>query len=638
MDVKFSPEEWQGMKDGLDALTGGKYGGGAKSSLLKLNDLLEDIESKIKDKDSDRAIGFSHSSKKSKIEELFKDYQKLSDFCLKAGSLVADHIDDPFHKKMEAFADKMEAMSIRNYKTKNRIGSKETTYVGYGMNKQAVQEDKREITVDDIFKDSKAFDHVLNEEYKAFKAEHPEIELTYEDYSKAIVSARGFEYESITDVQKGQELWRDLILGGGVVVLTIFCAPAGFYAGAAVGGLSVSNSVTGQDWGTRRKLSTDEQVISGITGTLEVIPGLSGAKALQGSATIGKVSGKTEHVIQSFKESSSIWTNRMRAGGLKAQDKLNDAGFAIKKQFAKSTDALTDIARGAEAQGSVLARKGTDFHGSVNDAHKASKSKIQDSISRIEREIEAGRGVGKESSKQGAKRVTKVDGKFSWERLDTAFKGNVGTLLKKHDLSFSNFNNLRLKSINNLTSKEVEIIKDIRRNVPSLSENTIMQKVLSPDSISWLFKSPADGGQIKLGGYVARAADTKELSTFDKIYEGLRLDYENNPFSGGTSALAVRFKAGNPDDYKIPFGGKNTEAVNKVTNGDLSMDYIATEQKAPFTGNGFTESENYTIPEYRNDIRTPMHEGAELYEITNQGEKLIGVYSVKEKRFIAVNE
>ncbi|MED2941409.1 hypothetical protein P4282_02770 [Bacillus swezeyi] len=68
------------------------------------------------------------------------------------------------------------------------------------------------------------------------------------------------------------------------------------------------------------------------------------------------------------------------------------------------------------------------------------------------------------------------------------------------------------------------------------------------------------------------------------------------------------------------------------------MDYIATEQKAPFTGNGFTESENYTIPEYRNDIRTPMHEGAELYEITNQGEKLIGVYSVKEKRFIAVNE
>jgi hypothetical protein len=50
MDVKYVPEEWQGMKDGLDALTGGPYGGGMKAGLIKLNDLLEDIESKIKDK------------------------------------------------------------------------------------------------------------------------------------------------------------------------------------------------------------------------------------------------------------------------------------------------------------------------------------------------------------------------------------------------------------------------------------------------------------------------------------------------------------------------------------------------------------------------------------------------------------
>ncbi|WOH90506.1 hypothetical protein RZN08_18025 [Bacillus paralicheniformis] len=66
MDVKYVPEEWQGMKDGLDALTGGPYGGGMKAGLIKLNDLLEDIESKIKDKDSDRAISFTHTSKKAR--------------------------------------------------------------------------------------------------------------------------------------------------------------------------------------------------------------------------------------------------------------------------------------------------------------------------------------------------------------------------------------------------------------------------------------------------------------------------------------------------------------------------------------------------------------------------------------------
>ncbi|MCP8974365.1 hypothetical protein NMK43_14960 [Bacillus licheniformis] len=640
MDVKYVPEEWQGMKDGLDALTGGQYGGGMKSGLIKLNDLLEDIESKIKDKDSDRSISFTHTSKKSKIEELFKDYQKLADFCLKAGSLVADHIDSPFYKKIDAFAEKMRGLTIHNYTTVNRIGSKETTYVGYGMSKQAVETDKAKVSVNDIFKDSESFDHVLSKEFEEFQINHPDIELSYEEYTKAIASSRGFEYESIGDVQKNQELWRDLLAGAGIIVLTIFCAPAGLTVAVAYGGANITSAATGKDWMTQRELNTGERFERGVFGALDIIPGAAAAKgSFKSAATIGQISSKTEHMVQSLKDSKNIWANRMKVNGLKAQDRLNDAGFAIKKQFAKSADALSDIARGAEAgAGGTLVRKGSNYSAHVNDAHKASKAKMQDSIQRVEKEIEAGKSVKSVVKEVDVNRNSPVNPKFSWEQLDKSFEDNLGTVLKKHKLTVNNFNDLRLKSINKLSSKEVEVIKDIRRNVPSLSEDTIMQKVLSPDSKSWLFSSPSDGGQIKLGGYVARATDTKELNTFDKIYEGLRLDYENNPFSGGTSALAVRYKAGNPNDYKIPFGGKNSEAVNKMTHDDLAMDYIATEQQSPFTGNGFTESKDYTIPEYRNDTRTPMHEGAELYEITNQGEKLIGIYSVKQKRFISVNE
>ncbi|WP_077735472.1 glycohydrolase toxin TNT-related protein [Bacillus sonorensis] len=394
MDVKFSPEDWQTMKDGLDTLTGGKYGGGAKSGLLNLNNLMEDIESKIKDKDSDRAIGFSHTSKKSKIEELFKDYQKLSDFCLKAGTLVDDHIDNPFYKELDAFADQMEGLSIHNYKTKNRIGSKETTYVGYGMNKTAVEQDKSDITVDDIFKDSKAFDDVLSEQYKAYKEVNPDVELTYEEYSKAIVSARGFEYESISDVQKGQEFWRDLIVGGGIVVLAIFCAPAAITVGIAYGGAQISSGLTGEDWMTKRELNKGERIERTAFGALDMIPAAGAAtKSFKTAATVGKLSGRTEPVVQSLKESKSLWANRMRVHTLKAQDKLNDAGFAIKKQFAKSADALNDIARGTEVgAGGTLARKGSNYYGHVNDAHTASKAKMQDSIQRVEREIEKGSG------------------------------------------------------------------------------------------------------------------------------------------------------------------------------------------------------------------------------------------------------
>ncbi|MCY7862724.1 HNH endonuclease [Bacillus haynesii] len=413
MDVKYVPEEWQGMKDGLDALTGGPYGGGMKAGLIKLNDLLEDIESKIKDKDSDRSISFTHTSKKSKIEELFKDYQKLADFCLKAGSLVEDHIDSPFYKKIDAFAEKMRGLTIHNYTTANRIGSKETTYVGYGMSKQAVETDKAKVSVNDIFKDSESFDHVLSKEFEEFQINHPDIELSYEEYMKAIASSRGFEYESIGDVQKNQELWRDLLAGVGIIVLTIFCAPAGLTVAVAYGGANISSAATGKDWMTQRELNTDERVERGVFGALDIIPGAAAAKGtFKSAATIGQISSKTEHVVQSLKDSKNIWANRMKANGLKAQDRLNDAGFAIKKQFAKSADALSDIARGVEAgAGGTLVRKGSNYSAHVNDAHKASKTKIQDSIQRVEKEIEAGKSVSKGTGNVNLKNIDEfIDG------------------------------------------------------------------------------------------------------------------------------------------------------------------------------------------------------------------------------------
>ncbi|WP_270573182.1 hypothetical protein [Bacillus glycinifermentans] len=459
MDVKYSPEDWQGMKDGLDTLTGGKYGGGAKSGLLQLNDLLEDIESKINDKDSDGSISFSHSSQKSKIDELFSDYQKLSDFCLKAGTLVEDHIDNPFYKKLDAFADKMEGMSIHNYKTKNRIGSKETTYVGYGMNKTAVQQDKEEITVNDIFKDSAAFDHVLSEEYKAFKEQNPDIDLNYEDYSKAIFSARGFQYESVSDVQKSQELWRDLIIGGGIIVLTVFCAPAGIIAAGAYGTAQITSAATGKDWMTKRELNTGERFERGAFGALDMLPaaGLAG-KAFKSTATIGEIAaaGKTKNVVQSLKESKNTWSNRMRVNSLKAQDKLNDAGYAIKKQFAKSADALSDIARGSEVgAGGTLARKGSDFYGHVNDAHKASKAKIQESIQRVEKGIETGKGVGQNINNTGKRAI----GTKPVQAIKNYFPEDQ-QLGKRFNFTVENG---RIKNINGIN--EVDFVIDIEGNL-----------------------------------------------------------------------------------------------------------------------------------------------------------------------------
>ena len=68
--------------------------------------------------------------------------------------------------------------------------------------------------------------------------------------------------------------------------------------------------------------------------------------------------------------------------------------------------------------------------------------------------------------------------KSSQNKLRISFKENLDPILNKHNLTLSEFNELRLKSAEQLSAKEVEMIKDIRRSAESPSYDTIMQKVL----------------------------------------------------------------------------------------------------------------------------------------------------------------
>jgi hypothetical protein len=106
---------------------------------------------------------------------------------------------------------------------------------------------------------------------------------------------------------------------------------------------------------------------------------------------------------------------------------------------------------------------------------------------------------------------------------------------------------MRLKPVSRLTSEEIIKMKDIRRNVPPITKDTKMQKVLPPSTREWLFKSPQDGGQTKIGAFLAKIADTKDLDSYDKIFEGLRLDYKGTPewlneYLTSDSSLAIGLK------------------------------------------------------------------------------------------------
>ncbi|MGI2826862.1 DNA/RNA non-specific endonuclease [Bacillus cytotoxicus] len=319
MDVHYRSKHWQQMKDGINEITKD-----AITNLRQADELLEDIQERIQDLDSDRCIDFYHRKQEKKINTLLEDYTTLQNYCDKAGQIVYEHIDEPFYKKMDEFAQKMRDISIRDFQTKNRIGATTTTTLpsshAYGV-PQTITTKKEKITVDDIFKDSLAFDHVLRAQYKEVKKQNPDAKLNYKEYRQLVPSMRGFEYTSIEDEQKKLEAWRDVAISGALIVTTIFCPPLGIAASVVYGGLQVKSAIEGEDWGTRRKLSKEEQVEAGFFGALDLIPGLgSAAKAFKGTLDLGSLAKLTKwkegiadfhpnmgkNVVQSLKENETL--------------------------------------------------------------------------------------------------------------------------------------------------------------------------------------------------------------------------------------------------------------------------------------------------------------------------------------------
>ncbi|MCU4979200.1 hypothetical protein OB987_16325 [Bacillus cereus] len=401
MDVKYRPEPWQNMGDGMNRIT--------KDALIKLqraNESLKKIDGRIRDLDSDGSIHFNPKDQSQKIGELLDSYSTLQRYCGEAGRLVSEHIDKPFLVEMDKFAQKMRDTSILSFETDNRIGSTTTTvlpdaHAGYGSVPQTIQTKKDKITVEDIFKDSPAFDNVLREEYKELKKQNPDAKLNYEEYKKVVPSTRGFEYKSIEDEQKKLEMVRDIGIGLGIIITTILCPPLGAAAAVVYGGVQIKSGIDGEDWGTHRKLSQEERTANIIFGGLDAIPVVGavgkGVKAFKGTSELADLAKILKfkdgmpgfnpnlggNVVQSLKENNLL--KNLKIQGWKTVDKINDADYFIKGLVAKGVDSVTPFAKGVEIMpdGSVV-RSGTNYSGKFQEAHDASKASIQSRISNLE--------------------------------------------------------------------------------------------------------------------------------------------------------------------------------------------------------------------------------------------------------------
>ncbi|MCU4930228.1 HNH endonuclease signature motif containing protein [Bacillus cereus] len=357
MDVKYRPEPWQNMGDGMNRIT--------KDALMKLrdaNELLKSIDERIRDLDSDGSIHFNPKDQSQKIGELLDSYSTLQKYCGEAGRLVSEHIDKPFLVEMDKFAQKMRDTSILSFETNNRIGSTTTTvlpgaHAGYGSVPQTIQKKKDKITVEDIFRDSPAFDNVLRGEYKELKKQNPDAKLNYEEYKKVVPSTRGFEYKSIEDEQKKLEMVRDIGIGVGIIITTILCPPLGAAAAVVYGAVQIKSGIDGEDWGTHRKLSQEERVGNIIFGGLDAIPVVGavgkGVKAFKGTSELANLAKLLKfkegmpgfnpnlggNVVQSLKENKTLKNalDAMKNTPIPVAVRTVDTGIGMKLPYVESS-------------------------------------------------------------------------------------------------------------------------------------------------------------------------------------------------------------------------------------------------------------------------------------------------------------
>lgn len=357
MDVKYRPEPWQDMGDGMNRIT--------KDALMKLreaNGLLKRIDGRIRDLDSDGSIHFNPKDQSQKIGELLESYSTLQKYCGEAGRVVSEHIDKPFLVEMDKFAQKMRDTSILSFETNNRIGSTTTTvlpdaHAGYGSVPQTIKTKKDKITVEDIFKDSPAFDNVLRGEYKELKKQNPDAKLNYEEYKKVVPSTRGFEYKSIEDEQKKLEMIRDIGIGVGIIITTILCPPLGAAAAVVYGAVQIKSGIDGEDWGTHRKLSQEERVGNIIFGGLDAIPVVGavgkGVKAFKDTSELADLAkllkfkegmpgfnpNLGKNVVQSLKENKTLKNalDAMKNTNIPVAVRVADTGMGVKLPYIESS-------------------------------------------------------------------------------------------------------------------------------------------------------------------------------------------------------------------------------------------------------------------------------------------------------------
>lgn len=351
-DVELHPSTWKSMKQAITGLTenvtvsssgygnytnaqAGPYSTGTASTgfAKRVEDLVkisEKVQQMIKERDTDGVVSYTYHDETSTAQTLQSKLSTLERYAENVNNYIKNKIDQPFYEAMDKVGAKLEALSVQKYKTTNKVGYKRTDVIkdAYGNKVGTMQVTPDEIGIDELYKVDSPYKATLQKSYEEFKKskDYKDHKLTQDQYLMAMHHTRSFEYVSIDDEKANIEMWRDIALGVGVVVLTIFCPPAGAVASVVVASADMYSAASGKDWGTGRELDNTERGMRGAFALFDLIPA---GKYLSGLAKTGKTAGLT-----AVKTSLKTGIKEGVEQGIKNLDNL--------KGILKSTKGLTD--------------------------------------------------------------------------------------------------------------------------------------------------------------------------------------------------------------------------------------------------------------------------------------------------------
>ena len=315
-DVELHSSTWKSMKQAITGLTenvtvsssgygnytnaqAGPYSTGTSSTgfAKRVEDLVkisEKVQQMIKERDTDGVVSYTYHDETSTAQTLQSKLSTLERYAENVPTYIKNKIDQPFYEAMDKVGAKLEALSIQQYKTTNKVGYKRTDVIkdAYGNKVGTMQVTPDEIGIDELYKVESPYKVTLQKSYEEFKKskDYKDHKLTQDQYLMAMHHTRSFEYVSIDDKKANIEMWRDIALGVGVVVLTIFCPPAGAVASVVVASADMYSAASGKDWGTGRELDNTERGMRGAFALFDLIPA---GKYLSGLVKTGKTAGLT---------------------------------------------------------------------------------------------------------------------------------------------------------------------------------------------------------------------------------------------------------------------------------------------------------------------------------------------------------